>query len=95
MLMRPTLEISNDPRYQEKTAWSRLLLNEETRDDNDQPCNILGGYDFATGAILFDVYDFKMVAHVSGYEPVINDLVKKEIIVSLLKEKHGRNVNFV
>lgn len=96
--MRPTLEISNDPRYQEKTRYEHIRISEMITDDNSEGCVIQGEYLFASGeqkCIIYLLSDFIVIPKTRGYFPVISEESKKELVEDILKTRHGRNVNFV
>lgn len=92
--MRPTLEISNDPRYSEPLKRDNEVLNEITVDDNNQECMIFGTYKYENGIVVFYTDHFQLISQ-SDYSPVMSEESKGEIIRDLIKDKHGRNVNFV
>lgn len=87
-----------DPRYQEKTKYDHLTISEMVSDDLGEGCVINGEYLFAEGdqdCIIFSTESFVLIPKTTGYFPVISPESKREVIVSLLKDRHGRNVNFV
>lgn len=100
MTTMPTIH-PNDPVYQGKTIRNNEAIAEPCCDDNNEDCMMVGTYLFIKGGFLtddsvdFSLDDFRMVAFIEGYEPVISDEAKKDCIVELLKSKHGRNINFL
>lgn len=89
----PITSDRNDPRYQEKTLWSREVISRPGTDDNGNEVTFFGNYDRAdTGNFVrFETDDFQ----VHGDNVVISEQSKKECIEEILKEEYGRNVNFV
>lgn len=96
MTTMPITSDRNNPIYQEKTKWSKEVLGEPCTDDRSEDCMVLGTYRIAENTVDFDVDDFRLVPISDGYEPLYpSKEVMHEIIRDLLKDRHGRNVNFV
>lgn len=92
---------SRDPRYQTSSQYDHLTISEMVSDDEGEGCIINGEYLFAEGeegsdnCIIYRIDDFILIPKTTGYFPVISPESKKEVIVDILKTRHGRNVNFV
>lgn len=91
----------NDPVYQGNTKYDHLTISEMISDDEGEGCLINGEYLFAEGecgsddCIIYTPESFVVIPKTQGYFPVMSEATKKDCILELLKDKHGRNINFL
>lgn len=78
-----------DRNYDKPSPWCHELLNEMVRDDNDQDVWILLPYQYRDKDIMFDLGDFTCIGG------TFSEASKEEVVKDFLKEKFGRDINYI